>query len=201
MNRYSIAPWIIVILCSIDFFPPPLKSLDWVTCFMTVITCCVTLIVFCFLLCRDAAAGLQTGARCTVLHLPEGEDSRGVWHEPTEPARPRIRVSDGAELFKKKNHVISLTWSYTICISVLTINICTKCQLNILGFPIWPKVFSTNVRPINKTMNIRMLVSWPPLSWRGSLQALGPWLQALVFIYGQEHQWSWVLMFEDENHS
>lgn len=94
-----------------------LKSSDWTTCWMTVITCRFTAIGFVFLLSRDDAAELQTTARCTVLFLPEGEASRRIWSEPTEPAKPRLRVSNAAELSIMLKNIVNLfRWSYTIYI-------------------------------------------------------------------------------------
>lgn len=61
---------------------------------MTVITCNFTDGGFVFLLSRGDAAELQTRAHCPVFFLREGEDGRRI--QPSEPARPRLRVSDVA---------------------------------------------------------------------------------------------------------
>lgn len=139
------------------------------------LSCRFTAIGFVFLLSRDDAAELQTTARCTVLFLPEGEASRRIWSEPTEPAKPRLRVSDAAELsIMLKNTVNPFRWSYTIYIcdfsfffkSMKVIRIHPHPWISVpnvhpivVGFTIWPNVFwHANVIPINETMGINALL-------------------------------------------
>lgn len=80
--RYSVLPT--------DVHREITQTSDWPTCCKTVLSFCVTAFDSFFLLFRDDATELQRRARCAVLFLPEGKAA---------PARPRLRVSDRAELF------------------------------------------------------------------------------------------------------